>query len=63
MEQLKDLETLAECTPLTWNHETSKIYSALKQCMSNNAMLREALNEAAETIKLLTEVVNESKSD
>ena len=62
MELLKGQEILAECTPLTWNHETSKIYSALKQCMANNAMLREALNEAAKTIKTLTEKLNDQHS-
>lgn len=63
MEPLKGQEILAECAPLTWNHETSKIYSALKQCMANNAMLRNALTEAAETIELLTKALNENKSD
>lgn len=48
--------------PLTINHETTQIYSALKQCMANNAMLREALNEAAETIKTLTEKLNDQHS-
>ena len=63
MEPSKDQETLVECAPLTWNLETGKIYSALKQCMANNQMLRDALNEAAETIQLLTEKLNENKSD
>lgn len=62
MEQLKEVEINVK-PPLTVNHETSQIYSALRQCMANNAMLRDALNEAAETIQLLTEKLNESKSD
>lgn len=60
MEQSKDLETIVEdCKPLTCNHETTKMYSALKQCMANNELLRNALNEAAETIQLLTEKLND----
>jgi hypothetical protein len=57
----QDLETIAK--PLTVNHETSKLYSALRQCMKNNAELRDALLEATETIQLLTEKLNESKSN
>ena len=60
MTQLKEVEINVK-PPLTVNHETTQIYSALKQCMSNNAMLREALNEAAETIKVLTEKLNEQR--
>ena len=62
MTQSKEVE-INVSPPLTVNHETSKIYSALKQCMANNAMLREALNEAAETIETLTKALNESKSN
>ncbi len=47
--------------PLTVNHETSQIYSALRQCMQNNQELRKALVEATETIQKLTEALNESK--
>ena len=62
MTQSKEVEICVK-PPLTINHETTQIYSALKQCMANNAMLREALNEAAETIKTLTKALNESKSN
>lgn len=55
----KDQETIVE-RPLTVNHETLKIYSALKQCMENNKQLREALISATETIQLLTEKLNET---
>ena len=46
--------------PLTVNHETSKLYSALRQCMQNNQELRDALLEAAQTIEMLTEKLNET---
>lgn len=49
--------------PLTVNHETSKLYSALRQCMQNNQELRDALLDAAETIEKLTEKLNENKSN
>lgn len=55
----KDQEITVE-RPLTVNHETLKIYSALKQCMENNKQLREALVQATETIQLLTEKLNET---
>lgn len=60
----KDQETHADLTygdlkPLTVNHETSKLYGALRQCMMNNAELRDALLEAAQTIELLTGKLNE----
>lgn len=57
------LGTIDDYKPLTCNHETTKMYSALKQCMTNNALLRDALNEAAGTIELLTKAINESKSN
>ena len=45
-----------ECLkPLTVNHENSKLYSMLKQCMANNAELHQAILEAAETIDQLTQ--------
>jgi len=46
-----------ECLPkpLTVSHENSKLYAMLKQCMSNNEELRQALVDAAETIDKLTE--------
>lgn len=56
---LKDKEILVD-PPLTVNHETSKLYSALRQCMMNNAELRDALLEAAQTIELLTGKLNET---
>jgi len=52
-----------ECLPkpLTVSHENSKLYAMLKQCMTNNEELRQALVDAAETIDKLTEkLVNES---
>lgn len=60
MEPSQDLETIANTAPLTVNHETSKLYSALRQCMQNNQELRKALVEAAETIQILTEKLNEN---
>ena len=54
-----DQETIE--APLTVNHETSKLYSALRQCMQNNQELRNALVEATETIQQLTEALNESQ--
>lgn len=59
--QSKALETIDK--PLTVNHETSKLYSALRQCMQNNQELRDALLDAAETIEKLTEKLNENKSN
>lgn len=41
--------------PIVYTHENFKVYSALKQCMQNNAELREALVDAAEMIKQLTQ--------
>ena len=66
----KDQEIIAESTraealvkpPLTINHETSQIYSALRQCMQNNQELRKALVETTETIQQLTEQLNASNS-
>lgn len=46
--------------PLTVNHETSQIYSALRQCMKNNQELRKALIEATETIRQLKEQSDET---
>ena len=57
--QSKDQETIVNA-PLTVNHETTKLYSALKQCMENNKQLREALIAATQTIQLLTEKLNET---
>lgn len=62
MEPLQEVEINVK-PPLTVNHEISQIYSALRQCITNNAMLREALNEAAETIELLTKQLNENQSN
>lgn len=55
----KDQEIIVK-PPLTVNHETSQIYSALRQCMQNNQELRKALVEATETIQQLTEQLNAS---
>lgn len=57
--QSKDQEITVEA-PLTVNHETSKLYSALRQCMENNKQLRDALVTATETIQLLTDKLNET---
>ena len=57
--QSKDQAIIVE-PPLTVNHESSKLYSALRQCMHNNQELRDALLEAAETIELLTERLNKN---
>lgn len=59
----QDLETIANQPPLTVNHETSKLFGALRQCMQNNAELRDALMDAAKTIELLTEKLNENRTD
>lgn len=50
-----DQATIELHKPLTVNHENSKLYSMLKQCMCNNEELRQALLEAAETIEKLTQ--------
>ena len=60
MEPCKDLATIDK--PLTVNHETLKIYSALKSCMVNNEELRAALLDAVDTINKLTKALNESQS-
>ena len=59
MEPLPEVEINVK-PPLTVNHETSQIYSALRQCMQNNKQLREALVQATETIQLLTDKLNET---
>ena len=48
--------------PLTVNHETTQIYSALRQCMKNNQELRKALVEATETIQQLKEQLDATSS-
>jgi DnaJ-domain-containing protein 1 len=70
MEPLQDQEIIADSIraealvkpPLTINHETSQIYSALRQCMKNNQELRKALVEATETIQQLKEQLNVTSS-
>ncbi len=52
-------ETVTTAKPITVNHENSKLYSMLKQCMANNAELQQALLEAAETIQNLTEALKD----
>ena len=61
MEPLQDQEIIVK-PPLTVNHETSQIYSALRQCMKNNQELRKALVEATETIQQLKEQLNVTSS-
>lgn len=57
-------KTIADLVPkpLTVNHENSKLYASLKQCMTTNAELRIALIEAAETIEKLTQKLLENES-
>ena len=65
---LQDQETIADSLraeaqvkpPLTVNHETTQIYSALRQCMQNNQELRKSLVEATETIQQLKEQLDET---
>ena len=47
--------------PRTVTNENLKIYSSLKQCMLNNAELRMALVEAAETIEKQTALIEQLK--
>lgn len=54
MEPSKAAEIIANLRPRTVDHENTKLYSMLKQCMANNEELRQALVEAAETIDKLT---------
>ena len=56
---LQDQEIIVK-PPLTVNHETPQIYSALRQCMKNNQELRKALVEATETIQQLKEQLDET---
>jgi hypothetical protein len=49
--------------PLTVNHDTLKIYSALRQCMQNNQELRKALVEATDTIQKLVKALDENQSN
>jgi site-specific recombinase len=51
--------TVEQAKPRTVNHENSKLYAMLKQCMLNNEELRQALLEAAETIEILTQKLME----
>lgn len=58
------MENYENCeSPLTVNHETLKIYSALRQCMQNNQELRKALIEATDTIEKLVKALNENQSN
>lgn len=59
MELSKEMATIGK--PLTVNHENSKLYSMLKQCMANNAELHLSLLEAAETIDMLTQSLKEKE--
>lgn len=60
MELSKEMVTCAK--PMTVNHENTKLYSMLKQCMANNEELRQALLDAAQTIEKLTEqLVDQTK--
>ena len=59
MELSKEMATIGN--PLTVNHENSKLYSMLKQCMANNAELHQSLLEAAETIDMLTQSLKEKE--
>lgn len=57
MELSKEAVTIVK--PMTVNHENTKLYSMLKQCMANNAELHQSLLEAAEIIDLLTQALKE----
>lgn len=55
------LDQVTIVKPITVNHENSKLYSMLKQCMENNAILHQEIQllqmelvRAAETIDKLT---------
>ena len=59
MELSQDLVTAVK--PMTVNHENTKLYAMLKQCMQNNEELRQEIAQlqmelitAAETISKLT---------
>lgn len=60
MEQSKVMATTDK--PKNITHESYMLYCSLKQCMENNAELRQALTEAAATIDKLTEALNECHS-
>lgn len=60
MEPSQEMATIAKLKPMTVNHENSKLYSMLKQCMTNNEELRQAMLEAAETIERLTKMLEDS---
>jgi hypothetical protein len=57
MELSQEMVTTAK--PMTVNHENSKLYSMLKQCMANNAELHQDLLTAAEIIDQLTQRLRE----
>ncbi len=56
MEQSKAPVTIVEF-PRTVTNENLKIYASLKQCMTNNEELRQALVTAAETIERQTAMI------
>jgi hypothetical protein len=59
-QEITDSLSYEDLRPLTVNHDTLKIYSALRQCMHNNQELRKALVEATETIQQLKEQLDET---
>jgi hypothetical protein len=62
MVQSLDQATIVKLKPLSVGHENTKLYAMLKQCMTNNEELRQALLTAAETIEQLTEKLLESRA-
>jgi len=54
-----DQETVDKLKPLSVTHENTLIYSALKSSMDNNEMLRNLLEESANTIDKQTKTIQE----
>ncbi len=59
MEPCKDQATIANLKPLDVNHHNTLLYTSLRQCMANNAELRDELLKAAEMINKLTQMLQE----
>lgn len=59
METCKDLATIEELRPRSVNNESSLLWASLRQCMTNNEELRQAIMEAAETITKQTDIIEQ----
>ena len=59
MEICKDLATIEELRPRSVNNESSLLWASLRQCMTNNEELRQALVHAAETITKQTDIIEQ----